>query len=333
MANDDQAQADLPTETPVVDPLDATNSQDGTKQAFDEYTQAVQAALSEEPQSEPDQESEQGDESAEDAPDQAEEDDSSEEAEEEQAEEEEPEPVAKAKDRFRFQDPLDQKIAAVAKAMGVNLIEAAKIVEGQTSTKHQAEEQSQQAVESVATVQARLEELEDMEAQASSNLEFETANEHRREANKLRNKLVDLKIAEVQEKSRTEAEAERKFYEEYRKNEEEAIRFYPDAAKPDSALSKKIAQLDAEMAELDDPLYYSEKKPIALAKKAAVALGIPMANPNRPAAKKAAPNRPIQPASGNARTTTTDPAKRTSEVIDGLKTVEDYESLVASLGR
>jgi hypothetical protein len=238
--------------------------------------------------------------------------------------------------KIRFSNPEDLAVAAIAKAKKISLVEAAKIFSGgNNSTEHQAQTQEAQTadpVDTVDSVQARLEELEDMEAQASSALEFETANEHRKEANKLRNKLMDLKIAEVQEKSRSEANEERKFLADYAASEAEAVKYYPDAAKADSPLHKEILRLEAEMQQLGDPLYHSEKKPFALAKQAAKNLGIPMTNPNKTVAKKAGQNRPIQPAGGNARTTTpTTAISKIDQAVASVKDEADYDKLVAEL--
>jgi hypothetical protein len=85
------------------------------------------------------------------------------------------------------------------------------------------------------------------------------------------------------------------------------------------------------MLELGDPLYHSTDKPFILAREAAKNLGIPMKKPGSAPAKKSVQHRPIQPASGNARTTTTDSAQRASEAIDGIKSLRDWRETVASL--
>jgi hypothetical protein len=333
MANENQAQADADNQTTVADPLDTANSQDGTNQAFDQFSEEVQAALSKPPVTKDQESDEQGDEPAydddgtQDEPEEVEE--QTEQDPEEDTEEQEPEPGAKAKDRFRFKDPLDQKVAAVAKAMGVSLVEAAKIVEGQTATKHQGEDQNQEAVETSAAVTDEIKGLQAQKREKLAALEFEEAADLDDQIEALRDKRENLKIAEVQEKTRTQAEAERKFYADYAKSEDKTVALYPDAGKPDSQMAKEMIRLEAEMQELGDPLYFSADKPFILAKEAAKNLGIPMKKPGTAPVKKTVQHRPIQPAGGNARTTTTDPAKRTSDVIAGLKTTDDFEELVA----
>lgn len=335
MPNEAQVKTDSTDQT-VADQDDAAESTiSGTNElaAYEaELAAAMSAAPDDETQGDNLAEVEQADDTQE--TDEVPAEEQAEEQPEEVADEVEDEPEEKPKDRFRFKDPTDQAVAAIAKAKGVSLVEAAKIFEGVTPTKHQEQsaEQSQEVAETVDSVQARIEELEDMEAEASTALEFETANEHRKEANKLRNKLIDLKIAEVQEKTRTEIDAERKFLSDYAASEAEAVKYYPDAAKADSPLHKEILRLEAEMRELGDPLYFSEKKPFSLTKKAAKNLGIPMTNPNATAPKKEVQNRPIQPAGGNARTTTpTTPLSKIDQAVDSVKDEASYDALVAEL--
>jgi hypothetical protein len=345
MPNEAQVKADSTDQT-VADQTDAAESTiSGTNE-----TSAYDAALAEALSNDTDQ-TEQDAESAEIDEEVEETQETEEQAEEEQVEEveeqtseddagetaEQEETEAKTSKKIRFSNPEDLAVAAIAKAKKISLVEAAKIFSGeQNSSEHQAQKQetSQTAekVDTVDSVQARIEELEDMEAQASTALEFETANEHRKEANKLRNKLIDLKIAEVQEKSQAAVNAERKFLSDYAASEAEAVKYYPDAAKADSPLHKEILRLEAEMQELGDPLYHSEKKPFALAKQAAKNLGIPMTNPNKAAPKKVVQNRPIQPAGGNARTTTpTTPISKIDQAVDSVKDEASYDALVAEL--
>jgi len=330
-----QAEADTPDETPVADPLDAANSTDsGTTNAYDDHRKEVEAALRAM------ESDEQGEQPANQEAEEAQEDaDHSEESEDEQQissedaeeSEEDAEPEAKAKDRFRFKDALDQKVAAVAKAMGVSLIDAAKIVEGQNPTKHQESEPEREASESVATVTATIKDLQSQKKEKLSSLEFEAAAELDEQIDALRDQRDELKVTEAREQSRQEQAETEKFYADYAKSEEKTVGFYPDAAVKDSAMAKEMAKLDAEMRELGDPLYHSTDKPFILAKEAAKNLGIPMRKPGTTPAKKTVQHRPIQPAGGNARTTAADPARRATDAIDGITSMRDYRDMVAAL--
>jgi hypothetical protein len=93
-------------------------------------------------------------------------------------------------------------------------------------------------------------------------------------------------------------------------------------------MAKEMAKLDAEMRELGDPLYHSTDKPFILAKEAARNLGIPMRKPGTAPAKKTVQHRPVQPASGNASTTSADPNQRFEQEIASISSLDDYEALV-----
>lgn len=330
-----QAQADTPDQMTVVDPLDATDSTIRGTNPMSAYAAELAAALAEAPEDEL-----QGESPAleEDADDQSESETASpEEAEEpeeqisdEEAEEAEEEPEAKAKDRFRFKDPEDRKVAAVAKAMGVSLAEAVQIIAGQNPTKHQ--EAEPEARESVADVTAAIKELQALKREKLADLQFDEHAKLDEQIDDLRDKRDDLKAYEAEKKSSANQKDAEKFYSDYAENEAKTIKLYPSAADLKSELSKEIARLDKQMQELGDPLYHSPAKPFELAKKAAVRLGIAMTHPDEvPVSRKVTSNRPIQPASGNARTTATAPAVRQEEAIDKIRTMNDYEKLVASL--
>lgn len=334
--SDNQVQTDAEDETTAVDPLGAADSTQSGTNALDDWHASI-ASLNLDDSPEPEQGEQPAEEVSDDEPEQEEIEEVSEEQEpepEQISEEQEPEDEqhgSRDSMRPRLKDPLDIAVAQLAKAKGISLIEAAKVIDSAQATPARADaEDTEQTAETVDSVQARIEELEDMEAQASTALEFETANEHRKEANKLRSKLIDLKIAEVQEKSQAEANAERKFLSDYVASESKALKFYPDAAKADSPLRKEIDRLEAEMLELGDPLYHSEDKPWILARDAAKNLGIRMTKEGTEP-KKTVQHRPMQPAGGNARTTTTDPAKKASEAIDGIGSMRDFQDLVARI--
>ena len=342
MTTDDQAQADTEVqESTVADPLDAANSTHSGTNELDAYEQERQAFLA----GELNDTEEQGEQSADGDDDYQEE---TEEGEAEETNEEisdgEAQPDSedaaetKTQERFRFKADEDKAVALLAKAKGISLVQAAKLYDAMNPESNQGSETGESNTpattdpsnqrETSADVQARIDELEDLEAQAFDDLELEAAKEHRREASKLRTKLIDLKLAEAQEKVQTDAQAERKFYADYSASEDKALSFYPDLADPNSAMSKRLAELDAQAHDMGDPNYYSPNKPWLLAVAAAKELGVLMKKPSATPAKKTVQNRPMQPASGNARTTSTD-ANRTFEAdLDKVETLEDYERLL-----
>jgi|GEM_PF-1258697 len=71
-----------------------------------------------------------------------------------------------------------------------------------------------------------------------------------------------------------ESEDEKKFYDDYAKSEQRTVALYPDAAKADSPLSKRMLKIEQTMKAEDSPLYHSAEKPMILAVQAAKELGI-----------------------------------------------------------
>lgn len=248
-----------------------------------------------------------------------------------QSDEEQPEP--KTPDRFRFKDPMDQAVAVLAKAKGISLVEAAQIIAGAPSKSTEAEQQQADEGPSVASVSDEIDRLVDEQAQALTNLEFETAAKLVKEINSLRDKRDELRITEASATARKQQQQVDEFDRAYSKSESNAVTFYPDAAKADSELTKRMIELDNQMRDLGDPLYDSPDKPFILAKAAAKELGIPMAKPGaKPAAAAPPPKAPIQPAPGNRGTTSaTAPAAKLDQVIEGLGTEGAYEDFVAGL--
>ena len=335
MSDENQAKADAADATQTVaDPLDAVISHDGTKIALNDYQAELEAAMNQplndehgdEPADEPEQEQA-------DEPEEEQEQISDEESEPTESEEEGK--GGKKSPRFRFKDPEDQAIAALAKAKGISLLEATKQYEAISGPKEQTQESTNtEATETAQSVSARIKELEAQAKEAATALNFDEAEDFRAQANDLRDKLIDLKLSEREAAKEAESKQEREFYAKYEASEQKTLQFYPDAGKADSQLAKEMAALDAQMKELGDPLYYSENKPFILAQQAAVKLGIPMTKPGSATkSAKQSVHRPMQPASGNARTTTTDATKQLSEAIDGVNTVAEYEKLVAQFAR
>lgn len=335
MPNDDQAQADATDTMTATDSQDAVESQIGTSR-FDDYEAQVRAALNGEfPEVQGEESaSEEFSETEETEQEQEQEQQADEQDEQVVDEEEEEAPAPKLADRFRFKDPADQAVAAIAKAKGVSLLEAAEIFKGQNPTeRRETTEQVQDEAPAltVASVEARIEELDELDAQASSDLQFEEALQHRREANKLRNQLLDLKIEEREAQKRSQQEQISQFEAAYDKSARLATTYYPDTMKADSPIVKKMEEIDERMKRLGDPIYNSPDKPFQLAKLAARDLGIPMTDPEAPSRPKSTTRPSLQPAGGSARTTTTDPAKKASEAIEGISSMRDYQDAVASL--
>jgi len=334
MSDEIQAKADLPEDAATVsDPLDPENSTESGTSELAEFEQEM-LTMSDPPMAE----EQQGDTPAE--PEQTEEETGSPSTEEEESPEggensepdEEVESQAREQMRPRLKDPLDIAVASLAKAKGISLIEAAKIIDGTNPTKREdaTEPAEPEKIENSQTIDQQLKELRARHSEATRALEFETAAEIFEEIEALRDKQVTLKIEEVQEKSRTEQRQAQEFESQWKESNRKAAAFYPDAVKPDSPMYSKIQEIDAWMQENQDPIFNSPDKPFILSKMAAAELGVPMA---RPAAKAKAPSAksPIEPASGNARTAPVSPQKRMSEELDSLDSLDAFEAHIGAM--
>jgi hypothetical protein len=334
MSDEIQAKADLPDDVSVSDPLDPENSTDSGTSELAEFEHEMLTM----PEPEEGEET-QGGEPAEPEPEteEAAEDESAEQEqespEEELSETEEAEEVqAREQMRPRLKDPLDIAVASLAKARGISLIDAAKIIEGNAPAKSETpEEGSPPQVETSESIDAQLKELRAKHKEASTALEFEAAAEIFEQIEALRDKQVEVRFAEQQEKSRAEQRAAQEFDEKWDAAAQRAVTFYPESAKPDTALSKKIAELDQRMKELGDDLYFDPDKPFILAKEAARILKIPMRDPKAKPAVKSSTASPVQPASGNARTAPVSPAKRLNEELDALDSLDAFEAHVGAM--
>ena len=191
-----------------------------------------------------------------------------------------------------------------------------------------ADDESKGEPETVANITAQLRELAEQKAQAYAALEIEQVAEVDKLMDELRDRREEIRVTEAQAKQEKATREQEQFESAYSKSERLTATYYPDATDPDSALTKKMIEMDARMRELGDPLYDSPEKPFTLAKMAARELQIPMAQVNgtKPAAAKK--TAPFNPAPGNRGTSPAVPAARLEQAIDGLETLEDYEKFV-----
>jgi hypothetical protein len=170
---------------------------------------------------------------------------------------------------------------------------------------------------------------------AMAGLELERVAELDDKLDDLRDEREALRVAEAKASVSRESAEETAFLSAYEQAEAKAVAHYPDTTNPDSALTKRMVEMDQRMKRLGDPLFNSPNKPFLLAQAAATELGIPMSDPKavtRPASK-APVRRPVPPASGSARTSEpVDSATKLEKAIGSVATMEDYDKVVASLG-
>lgn len=337
MADNDQAQADLSDSTPPGDNL-ATQGASHDPEITGATNLADYQAMVDDLGDD-----EQGDEPAESEDSAVEEGDAGNGEEEEipaeeteDAVEEEPESEPKSSNRFRFNSPEDQAVAAIAKAKGVSLVEAARIFAAESAPAAEtAPDEEAAPVRTLADVEAEYAATRAERKAAMAGLEIEKAADLDDKLEDLRDEREALRLAEATAGATRESAEEARFFTEYEQAEAKAVAHYPDTTDPESALTKRMVELDQTMKRLGDPLFHSPNKPFLLAQKAAIELGIPMTDPKaaKPAATTKVTRRPVPPASGNARTTApADSATKLEKAIGSVKTADDYENLVAGLG-
>lgn len=325
-----QAQAGSEEQKMVVDPLDLTNTpNNGTQDAYADYDADVAKLLTEEPNG-------QGEAPAADFTEHEDltpadsEDNPGEEISDEQDE------PATTPDRFRIRakDDVEKEALSLRKrhpdwTLKDCLAKAEQIlgVAGSEGSQEHAESAGER--ETVASVTARIEELRAQMTAAQENLEFETAAQLFKESEQLRDRRDELRVTEAASKAQAAEQERQAFFEEYAKHERIALAHYPSAADPNSPLSKRMAELEAQMLELDDPNYYSPRKPLLLARDAARDVGVLMVRPSQnPPGKPSSSTSPFQPASGNRRTTAATTAASVEQAIDGLNSLEDYNRFI-----
>ena len=345
MTNDDQARADATADLEVDDPLDSSNVPDtgaaelaGYSDFVDSLEEGGEGDGFESPESEP--ESEGGEEPQGEEPGDFEAGSEQPEAGGEQ-EEEEPageEPTAN-RFRIRAKDEVEAEALSLRKrhpdwSLEDCLTKAKAILGVAERSEEQAGEESQPA-RTASAVSQEIEALRVKYKEATEGLEFDQAADIFMQIEKLRDERDDLRISERYEQDRREQVQQESLERQFAESERKAVTYYPDTTDPESAMTKRIIELDKQMRDLGDPLYSSPDKPFLLAKMAARELGIPMTNPSSAqAAKRTAPRTgsPVNPASGNARTTPkTSASPRADEALAGVNSLEAYEDLVEAM--
>lgn len=188
-----------------------------------------------------------------------------------------------------------------------------------------------QAPATVAEVRDRINALRDAKAQAMETLEFTEATRLDREIDELRDTLDEIKEKEIRKEQLLEME----FNDSVNHSQNKAVSIYPDTAKADSPLVKRMLEIDRLFKEDGNPLYFSPDKPFKLAQMAANDLGIAPRNPKSaasPASKPVVKSRTVQPASGNARTTApTTPNDKIDQAVDQVSDIASYDELLAKI--
>jgi hypothetical protein len=167
--------------------------------------------------------------------------------------------------------------------------------------------------ETVEEAQAYLADLRAQRKQAfAKDLDFEKAAELDEQIEAVKDHIGNLKQAEVLTRQNQEA----KWNQVLETSKAKAVELYPDVTNPESELVQKMVEIDGLLKETGNDLFYAPEKPLKLAQMAANELGIapkiaratkvtskPTASSQPAKATASAAIRPVQPASGTARTT------------------------------
>lgn len=353
MASNSQAQADSEAEMMVDDPLDASNDPNQGATELDNYFDEVNNLEMGEESFESEEDTSHNPESdetdlfaKEDSDDDDSEEKESSEGEgkeesetEDESQEEEEQPSSKS-DRFRIRakDDVEAEALSIRKRHPEwslkECIAKAEQILGVEEKSHEEESEAREEPLTVAKISEQINDLRAKRDQANLALEVEEAAEIQRQIDALQDQREEIRFTEKTQESAARRKEIETFEAQYKASEDKAVRLYPDTTNPDSDLVARMVELDAQMREMGDPIYHSPDKPFLLAKKAALELGIIMANPaEKPAVKKtpAKNGAPIQPASGSARTTATNTSTRTTDAIDRIQDISDYDAYVESL--
>lgn len=332
---ENQAQADQTDETPVVDPLDATNSHNGTTElaSYEDEIEAMKQGG--EIHFGDDEEQE---ESAFDETEETLEDIADDLADETAEDEEEEEQQAKASKRIRV-NAEGQAIHAIQLEKGCTWVEAARIYSGEQPQVRAEEstQETQQAAPSanLAAVEAEIKELRSKYAEATRAIDVDTQAELFEQIEEKRDQLANLKILEAEQSARAKQTQLEKAQQDFDATWDFSRSRYPELNDPNSAMYKEVARLDAEMQEIGDPLANDPKRLWDLAKRAGLNTRTPMTKPRESSApSKGKTGSPVKPASGNRGTTSADSNQKFEQKVEGLQTLDAYEEEVRTmLGR
>jgi hypothetical protein len=190
--------------------------------------------------------------------------------------------------------------------------------------------------ETIEAVDQTLESLETDRENALTELRFEDVGKIDRQIRKLDRHRVDIERGVEKKKT----EALRDFQRDFAASDARATELYEFAANPESPGGKRMREIEADLKELGDPLYFDANKPLRIAQMVAAEMNIAPRRKGAPVvpAKAAAPTQAPKPKSvlptGSSRTTV--PIQnQTPEVItqvQNVKNVHDLRKVLKGIG-
>ena len=154
-------------------------------------------------------------------------------------------------------------------------------------------------------------------------------------------KIQELKVQKVESVKNAEAQ----YLNTFKQQETTAAKYYPQLKDASSPLFQRVAELDRQMKEMKDPLYFEADKPLILAQMAAKELRIAPKTPGKAApavstkpvtpsvvGKPLTPQMKVSPVSGGTRTTQVNTGSRdATKVIASLKTPGQVQDFLENL--
>ena len=179
---------------------------------------------------------------------------------------------------------------------------------------------------------ARLTDLAD--AAYNDDLDFTKGKEYQAEVNKLHRHVGTLHLRELEQRQSTQQQERAERQQTYQESESKARDLYDFTNDPSHAGYLKMGEIEARLKAANDPRFTDPNKPLLITQMAAAELGIaPKGKSKKPADKIAGKplqtTAPVQPAGGNSRTQTQSNKEQLDGVIDGIKTMEDFEQFVS----
>jgi hypothetical protein len=208
-------------------------------------------------------------------------------------------------------------------------IEAAKKLHPDQSNEQQGEQQAGKAENvTLESIEAKIAELKQQRIDAKKTFDTDLEIELEEQIDALKDQRAELAIKVKQQQT----SQEQQFYAAAAQSEQKAIELYPDAADPNSALSKEMARIDKELLSTDNPLIYDSNKALRVTQMAANNLRIaPRSSQKKQTTVRKVSTRPaLQPSSGSTRSSAAPVAL--SKLDDPEMSLSEYEAMIQGLG-
>ncbi len=188
------------------------------------------------------------------------------------------------------------------------------------SSSQQQQDEEQATPLDVQALLDRSDEIYGQLEEARVNLDFETVNTLERELRAIdRVELPKAREAQARREQEAQAQATAKWQE----SSAVAAEAYPDTAKADSPLFRRMKQIDADLKARKDPLYWDSQKPLIVAQMAARELRIapkPASSARKPVARQAPMTAPLRPGQRGAH------QLEESSTIKAIRAAKDPEA-------